>query len=257
MAKGYSIAADVHLPLPTAIWVLSAHLYAVLVPLVVILAVSHHWSALQELTAYPVLLLVAAGIMMAGGAFEVSQNAIDRWYLTAEAGSAEGTGFCDFIFYWFIVASQGLIAMAFMGDRWWVTVPAILITLVFPVFYFKQVAQFAPLGVLSVLGVVAAWLTLGDPVVFLQLLLAPLTMYFFGLLLKTGAQVLHGFTTSAASSGVLFLAAGIHGGASGEPLSWFVVGAAFVATIILAAILRPLLAALPATPRNAVTGQAS
>lgn len=250
MAKQYLIAADIQLPTGTAIWVLSAHLYALLLPLVLIMAVFHHWDALAELTAYPVLFYMAAGVMMAGSAFEISQNALDRWYLTAETGSAEGTGFCDFLFYWFIVASQGLVAVACMGDRDWVIVLAVFFTAVFPFLYIRQKLQFLPLTVLGLLATVAAWLSFEDPIIFLQLVLSPLTLYFFGLLLKTGNQVLHGFTTSAASSGVLFLAWGIHGGSEGTPQSWLTVIAAVIITGVAAVLLRPWLLRLPPTRRE-------
>ena len=106
---GYRVRSDIQLPLPTAIWVLAAHAIALFIPFVLIVAVNHHWAALQELTDYPVLFYVAAGVMMAGSAFEIAQNAVDKWYLTPATGSAEGTGFCDGMFFWLIVASQGLV----------------------------------------------------------------------------------------------------------------------------------------------------
>ncbi len=251
MGQGYQPARDIQLPLPTAVWVLGAHLYALLLPLLLIFVLGHHWDAVAERTDYPVMLFVAAGLMMAGSAFEVAQNAIDKWYLTSETGSAEGTGFCDFLFYWCIVASQGAIAVACMGSSLWVLALSVAVTLIFPFLYIRQIAHFAPLAVLGFLSVITAWLRFDDPVIFLQLLLSPLTMYFFGCLLKTGNQVLHGFTTAAASSGVVFLAWGIHGSVTGTPQTWVVVIAAFAATLILAAVLRPFLLRLPATPRIA------
>jgi hypothetical protein len=249
MSSGYNIRNDIQLPLPTAIWVLSAHLYALLLPLVLITALVRHWDAVVARTDYPLFMFFAVGLMMAGSAFEIAQNAIDRWYLTAETASAEGTGFCDFLFYWFIVMSQGAIAIACMGNNIWVVLTSIIFIAVFPLLYFRQVAHFLPLTVLGLLSVVTAYLKFEDPVIFIQLLLSPLTMYFFGCLLKTGAQVLHGFTTSSASSGVLFLAWGIHGAAEAQPQSWIFVLAAFGITAIVAAAIRPLLLRLPATRR--------
>ena len=251
MSAGYDIRSDIELPLPTAIWVLGAHLYALLVPLVLFAAVVHHWDAIIPRTDYPLVLLVAAGLMMAGSAFEISQNAIDRWYLTPETASAEGTGFCDFLFYWLIVASQGAIAIACIGSSAWVVVLVAAMVLVFPVLYLRQVAHFAPLAVLGFLAAFGAWRSFGDPVIFVQLVLSPLTMVFFGALLKTGAQLLHGFTTAAASSGVLFLAWGIHGGATEQPQSWLTVVLIVGATLLLVAICRPLMLRLPQTPRVA------
>lgn len=250
MPTGYRITDDIDLPLPVAIWVLSAHLYALLVPLLLITAVTHHWDELTTLTAYPLLFYVAAGVMMAGSAFEIAQNTIDRWYLTPETGSANGTGFCDLLFYTCIVASQALVAVACIGDRMWVPVLAIALTAVFPFLYLRQVAQFLPLAVLGLLAAVAAYVQLGEPGIFLQLLLVPLTLYFFNGLLQTGNQVLHGFTTVAASSGVLFLVWGIHAGAAGTSRGWFGVVVTVVVTGLAAIALRPWLYALPPTPRR-------
>jgi hypothetical protein len=249
MSAGYNIRNDIQLPLPTAIWVLSAHLYALLLPLVLIAVLVHHWDAVVARTDYPVLMFFAAGLMMAGSAFEIAQNAIDRWYLTAETGSAEGTGFCDFMFFWLIVMSQGAIVVACMGSNMWAILTSIIFIAIFPWLYFRQVANFLPLTVLGLLSMVAAYLRFEDPIIFIQLLLSPLTMYFFGCLLKTGAQVLHGFTTSAASSGVLFLAWGIHGAAVAQPQSWTLVLGVSGIVLIIAVAIRPLLLRLPATRR--------
>jgi hypothetical protein len=255
MSKRYRIAADIQLPPATAFWVLSAHLFALLVPLVLIAAVYRHWDALAGLTAYPVLFYVAAGVMMAGSAFEVSQNAQDHWYLTPETGSATGTGFCDCMFFWCIVASQGLVAVACIGNHLWVPVLAVFFTLLFPFLYIRQTLPFLPLSVLGLLATVAAYLSLGDPVVLLQLVMSPLTMYFFRLLLKTGNQMLHACTTMAASSGVLFLAWGVHGGSEGMPQTWIVVATIAVVTLIAAAVMRPALASLPQTLRPQALGE--
>jgi hypothetical protein len=80
-------------------------------------------------------------------------------------------------------------------------------------------------------------------------LLSPLTMYFFFSLLQTGAQALHGFTTAAASSGVVFLAWGIHGAVREQVQSWTLVVGVLVATLVMAVILRPFLLELKATER--------
>ena len=50
---GYRVRSDIQLPLPTAIWVLAAHAIALFIPFVLIVAVKHHWAALQELTGQP------------------------------------------------------------------------------------------------------------------------------------------------------------------------------------------------------------
>ena len=63
-----------------AAWVLIAHLYATLVPLALCVAVYRHWDYLLETAYHPFLFYVAVGLLCAGSAFEVAQNAIDnRW----------------------------------------------------------------------------------------------------------------------------------------------------------------------------------
>jgi hypothetical protein len=250
MPNRYRISDDVDLPLPVAIWVLGAHLYALLLPLVLITAVSHHWAELDALLAYPQLLYAAAGVMMAGSAFEIAQNTIDRWYLTKETTSATGTGFCDLLFYACIVVSQALIAIACMGDQLWVILLAGVLTAIFPWLYLRQVAQFLPMSVLGLLATVAAYVQLGEPVIFLQLLLVPLTLFLFAALLKTHNQVLHGFTTIAASSGLLFLVWGIHASAADTARGWLGVVVTVAVTGLAVIALRPWLYALPATPRR-------
>ena len=110
-------------------------------------------------------------------------------------------------------------------------------------------AHAAPLIVSNLLVVGLAYLTFGDPIVFMQVVLAALTMYFFFALLRTGAQVIHGFTTVAAASGIWFLVAALHNGALGKPLGW----ASFVAIVaaigVSAAVLWPVLGGLPTSER--------
>ena len=130
-----------------------------------------------------------------------------------------------------------------------------LLVLIFPVLYMRQTLQFLPLAILGTLAALVAFVRLGDPIVFLQLILSPLTMFFFGYLLQTGNQVLHGFTTLAASSGVVFLAWGVHGGTTGATQPWMLVAAAVLVTAVVVVLLRPVLAGLPATPRPQALGK--
>jgi hypothetical protein len=103
--------------------------------------------------------------------------------------------------------------------------------------------------VVGTLTAILAYLSFGDPVVFLMLLLAQVTMFFFHALLATGAQVLHGFTTAAASSGLWFVIWAIHNGEAGTPVSWYFVIGVVVAAVILRFMLWPVLTKLPMSPR--------
>ncbi len=254
MQKSYDIKHDVQLPIPVAIWVLSAHLYALVVPLVLLAAIYRHWSFLQANSAYPFLFYLSVALMMAGIAFEIAQNAIDRWYLTPECGSAEGTGFCDFVSFWVVLLAQALMMMAFQGQHAGVVLLGVVAVAVFPVLYTRQTGQFVPTAIVGLGAAISAYLRLGDPVVFLQLLMTVLTLTFFGGLLKSGNQVLHGFTTVAATSGILFLAWGIHGGATGAPQSWMFVALVAVAAVVIAILLRTRFESFRATVRPRYLG---
>ena len=83
--------ADIDLRGGEAVWVLLAHLYALLVPVALCVAVYEHWGYLSGATDRPSLFFVAACLLTAGSAFEVAQNTMDRWYLTENTASATTT----------------------------------------------------------------------------------------------------------------------------------------------------------------------
>ncbi len=236
-----SVLSAIEISWPVACWVLGAHFYALLLPLALCVAVQHHWNFLVETTAYPFLFYVSAVLMSIASAFEVAQNAIDRWYLTPETASANGTGFCDCLFYWFITTGQGVMAVAIGGDSAWVVAIAVIVVCVFPFAYVYQLAHFAPMSIAGVLVAIVAYWTFGDPIIFLQFLLVGLTMYFFNALLRTGNQILHGFTTVCASSGLWFLIWAIHNAVNGAVASWaFVLGLVVFTSIIAGLVWKPI-----------------
>ena len=243
------VIASIELPWPVATWVLSMHAYSLMVPLGLCVAVGVNWEYLTATTYNPLLFYIAAGLLCAGMAFEVAQNAVDRWYLTSETASANGISFSDMLFYWLITAGQALCAIAMAGDIWWVVAIAVGAFVVFPFFYIRQVAQFAPVSIASLLTTCIAYVKFGDPIIFLQLLLSAVTIYFFTILLKTGAQVIHGFTTLSASSGVWFLAWALSNGANGVANSWRFVLITMLAVLLAGLVLWPRLIKLNASPR--------
>lgn len=249
MKPRHHIFSGIELRLPEAIWVLSAHAYATLVPLALCVAVNYHWDYLVLTTHNPFLFYVAAVLLCTGSAFEVAQNAFDRWYLTGESASANGTGFCDFLFYWLVTAGQAVAAIALAGDVWWVHMIAFTAVAAFPFCYILQVAHFAPLSIANFMVVGLAFHAFGDPVVLLQIPLAGVTIYFFTALLKTGAQVIHGLTTVTASSGVWFFIWALGNGAAGTPSSWALIVSIVVAATLAGIMIWPDLTELPASPR--------
>lgn len=249
------ILAPVHLRGREAAWVLSAHAYALLVPLAFALAIYYYWDYLSATTYNPFFFFFAALFFAAGAAFEVAQNTMDNWYLTRETASAQGRGLIDLMFYWCITAGQALGAFAIAGDRWWVVLIGVGAMVALPFLYFRDGPYFAPLGMANLLAIGLAFEAFGDPAVFLQLLMVGATMYFFEALLRTGAQSMHGFTTLTASSGVWFLIWAIAGGASGEPLAWLSVVVIAAVSVGAAFATWPFLQRLPATRRVTESGR--
>jgi len=241
---------------PLAVWVLAAHLYALLVPLALIAVAWIYADYLAQVCDYPALLYFGAALFSTGSAFEVAQNAMDRWYLTPEVPSANGVGFCDFLSFWIVSFGQALIAIAIAGDSLWVWIVSGCLLLAFPLSYFLERAAHAPIGLMGIMVAVLAWRAFGDPVVFLLFAQTGLTLFFFAALLNTGAQVLHGFTTIVASSGALLVPWAIMNGATGRQLSWLAVGLILVGTLAVALLLRGPLNRLPRSPRPPLASEA-
>jgi hypothetical protein len=243
------IAGDMDIRGGVAVWVLGAHVWALFLPLLLIRAVVAHSDFVYANTDYGWIFFVAAAFMMAASAFEIAQNNIDRWYLTPGCASADGKGFCDLLFYWLLVASQATVIIACFGDTLWVSVPAVLLSVVYPWFYLRGKLDMAPLAVLGLGSIVAMWLRFNDPLVLLQLLMSPLTAVLFAALLRTCAQFLHGFVTLVAASNGLFTALIIYSAADGEPTSWGVVAVAAVAVAALFVAVPQAAKNLSASPR--------
>ena len=244
-----TVLSEIQIRGPEAVWVLLAHLYALLVPIVLVLVTHHHWDYLAATTHDPFLFYIAAVLMTIGSTFEVAQNAIDKWYLTPETGSANGVGFCDMLAFWFFLAGQALIALGLAGDAWWVIAIATLAVVSFPASYLMQVQPFAASGVVGILVAVLGYRAFGDPVIFLPIFLGFVTVVFFNALLETGAQVLHGLTTVAASSGIWFFRWAVENGDAGAPNSWWFAGAILVVGAGLVVAIRPRMLKLPPSER--------
>ena len=114
MSTPHTIWSDVHILGPRPSGCFTAHIYALFVPLVIVVAVAINFTYLTATTYNPFLFFVAACLMSAGGAFEAAQNTMDNWYLTEDSASANGIGLADFMFYWLVTAGQ---AVARRGHR--------------------------------------------------------------------------------------------------------------------------------------------
>jgi hypothetical protein len=249
MRSAQELTAGIEIRGPEAVWVLTAHVYALVVPFVFIGVVASQWGYLSEVAAYPFALFLAGSLFAAGAAFEVAQNQADGWYLTRESPSAYGVGVLDLLFYVCITAGQSVAAIAIGGDRVWVWVVALGSMIAMPLLYLTDGGFFAALGMSNLVAIWVAYEAFGTPIVFLQLLAVGATLYFFQALMRTQAQALHGFTTISASSGVWFLLLAISAGAAGRPGSWWLPSTIAVVAGIAAALLWPRVTALPASSR--------
>ena len=70
-----------------AVWIFPIHLYALLIPLILIPVVSNNRLLLEEKIFNVDLLFLAAAVLVLGSLFEIIQNHIDRWFVTSESAS--------------------------------------------------------------------------------------------------------------------------------------------------------------------------
>ena len=73
-----------------AVWVFPIHLYALLVPLILIPAANNNRLLLEEKTFNVDLLFLAAVVLVLGSLFEIIQNHVDRRRGTTASPSGNG-----------------------------------------------------------------------------------------------------------------------------------------------------------------------
>jgi len=240
------VACEIDLPLPTAVWVLTAHVLTILVPLVLVMAVASNIEYLNTVLDQPELLYVAAGLFVVASVCESAQNTLDRWYLTGTPPSL-----LDLLFNSMIVLALAFQVLAAVGDLAWVWPVALIGALLYPVAYLMGWPTPPVQAVLGLSAAVLLYFAFEEPVVFITLVTVFFTLFFLDVLLRTGQQVMHGFTTLVNAFSVAAVAAAIYWAAEGDGgWSWgFVIGIT-VALVALAFGLRPRLLKLPPTPRR-------
>ena len=212
-----SLKKYINLPWYLALWVLPLHFYAlVFPPLAILVITNHHWSYLEETIDQPMLLYYAVGFLFFGSLLEVIQNSVDRWYLTADTASALQTSTLDGLFTFFIVVGQAMILLAMIGNYSWTLWLVVIVIAATPILYIKQMFPLLPIIITGLLNTIIGYSIFEDLIIFFQLVLAGMTVYFFNVLLNTGAQFFHGLTTVSASSGILFFIAAIDNAARQE-----------------------------------------
>jgi len=246
------LRAQIDLPTPVAIWVISAHAIAQFTPLVLLWVVYANWEFVAANTYAPGLFYLAIAIMMATSAFEIAQNTFDNWYLEPGMGSTDQPALADFVFYFFSSASLVILIAACMGHLWWLVLSSSALVGIFAFLYLTGRAPFAVLGILGLISTIVLFLAFGNPIIFLQFVTVQLTLYFFTLLLKTKAQSMHGFTAFASTLGLWVLAWAIIGSAAGQPKSWIFVLILAAGLGLAALLLKPRLEKLTATSHRSV-----
>ncbi len=238
------MTAEIDLPRPTAIWVITAHLLTIAAPVIPIIAIYRNMPLMQELLYSPALLIDGLLILIIASVCESAQNTADRWYLTEDKPAL-----LDWCFNSLVVLFMCLTSIACRGDLPWVAPLAITLAAYYPLAYALGWPREPGQAGSGLLMTALLFERFADPVIFLQLLSVFLTLYFFHLLLKTKAQSLHGFTTGVNAVGLMAIPVAIHNHQLGQTLSWFALAAIIAVTSAGCALLYPKLAALSATPR--------
>lgn len=244
------IASEVDLPFFVGLWVLAAHALTMLSPLLLMWVATTHAEYLAPRSAHPLLWYVGAAVMMVGSALEIAQNTFDRWYLTADTGSALLPTLVDCMFYTIICIGLLLVGMA-VDDTPWLVALMVCATLGTPILYLLDVPHHGMSGLLGAIVTFILYRHFGDPSVFLFVVVGGSTGYFFALLLKTESQALHGFTAIVNGVGTAIVAWSIHQSALGTPASWLSVAIAVALYGGLLGAAYPALSKLEPTKRRA------
>jgi hypothetical protein len=200
------------LPAGTAIWVLFAHLFAALCPLLMLALAQKNMDYLETVIHAPDLLYVAALMMMVGGAFEIAQNSFEHhWYIEDEK-----PGYFDTVFGTMACLAMATMIAACFGQYVWLVALSYFLALSYPVLYRHNISKGVERAALGIGLVVAMYYCLGDPVVFLSFNTVFLTLYFYQLLHKTQAQAFHGFVAATSAFGMLTIPLAIYNSAHGE-----------------------------------------
>lgn len=240
------VTRQIDLPAATGTWVLLCHLFVLFSSLSVVWAVEAHREYVASVVYSPLLIELGAGVYVAGIAFEIAQNAIDRWYLTGVS-----KGLCDMLFYTFMMAGFCLMTMG-CHDHPLLWTAAVALVLAFPVAYLADtVAQFPILGWSMILSDLAGYLALDAPVVVLHTVVTLLGLGVLAILMKTHAQWLHGLAAALFGMAIFAWPWAIHSAATGTGLGWGPTALLALGGVLVLAAAFPLLSRAGATPRSA------
>ena len=240
------VSREIDLPPATAVWVLSAHVITILIPLLQVVVVNQHFAYLSSVLDKPGLLYLSAGLFLVASVCESAQNTLDRWYLTGVPPSL-----LDWLFSSMIVYGLAFQVLAAVGNTGWIWPVTLLVATLFPIAYLLGLPTPPVQAVVGLAAGVVIYQALNQPIVFFSLVTVFMTLFFLDIMLKTMQQVMHGFTTIVNSLSVVSLCAAIIWAANGQK-GWTWLEFIVVSVIIIGALLaaRPKLLKLPATPRT-------
>ena len=122
-----------------AVWIFPIHLYALLIPLILIPVASNNRLLLEEKIFSVDLLFLAAAVLVLGSLFEIIQNHIDRWFVTSESASGNGYSLMDGLFTFFILLGQALILIGLIGQSNIMKTFAVICVLAGPILYLSLI----------------------------------------------------------------------------------------------------------------------
>jgi hypothetical protein len=186
-------------------WIFPIHLYALLIPLILIPMINQNQSFLSERIHDQKSLFYAVMFLMAGSFFEICQNHLDEWYVTEDSASGNGHSLLDGLFSFSILIGQCVILYGLIGNISLVKYLSFILILAMPIMYHKKIIPFLPLTIVGIANTICVYYLFGQGIIFLQFITTGLTIIFFNTLIKTENQFYHGLTTLFASSGIIFL----------------------------------------------------
>jgi hypothetical protein len=89
-------------------WILPIHIYALLIPLILIPMIVQNESFLDEQIFQKHFFFYAVFFLMAGSLFEIYQNHLDEWYVTDDSASGNGYSLFDGLFSFSILVGPML-----------------------------------------------------------------------------------------------------------------------------------------------------
>jgi hypothetical protein len=232
------------LPAGTAVWVLGAHVFALLIPLAMLALVQINLEHLETVLYEPRLLFLAACLMMAGGAIEIIQNSFaHHWYI-----GEERPGYFETVFGTLACLAMATMITACYGNYSWVILVSYLLAIAYPIIYLLNTGRGMIRAILGSALVVAMYYRLGDPIVFLSLFAVFFSIYFYQLLHRTKAQAFHGGVAAVSAFGMVCIPWAIYNNANGTSTSPLMIWICAAVLLVGATLLWPRLRHLQPTP---------